>query len=60
MCLTNSALVGAFVGLRRDDLAELRYHDAPELVDVAQADAVRVCRGAELVRVNGDAKQTRP
>jgi hypothetical protein len=39
------------------DLEELRDPDAPELVHVARADAVRVCRVAELVRVNGDAKQ---
>jgi hypothetical protein len=43
-----------------NDLGELRDLDAPELVNVAQADAVRVCRVAELVRVNVDAKQTRP
>ena len=39
---------------------ELRYHAAPELVNLAQAEAVQVCRVAELVRVNVDAKQTRP
>ena len=44
----------------RLDLEELRDLDAPELVHVARADAVRVCRLAELVRVNLDAKQTRP
>jgi hypothetical protein len=42
------------------DLEELRDLDAPELVNLAHADAVRVCRVAELVRVNIDAKQTRP
>jgi hypothetical protein len=41
------------------DLEELHDLDGPELVNVAQADAVRVCRVAELVRVNGDAKQNR-
>ena len=44
----------------RLDLEELRDLDAPELVNVAQADAVRGCRVAELVRVNHNAKQTRP
>jgi hypothetical protein len=43
----------------RLDLEELPDLDAPELVNVAQADAVRVCRVAELVRVNPDAKQKR-
>jgi hypothetical protein len=43
----------------RLDLEELPDLDAPELVNVAQAGAVRVCRVAELVRVNGDAKQNR-
>jgi hypothetical protein len=42
-----------------NDLEELRDLDAPELVHVDQADAVRVCRVAELVHVNGDAKQNR-
>ncbi len=41
----------------RLDLEELSDLDAPELVNVAQADAVRSCRVAELVRVNGDTKQ---
>ena len=39
---------------------ELREFDAPELVHVAQADAVRGCRVVELVRVNADAKQRGP
>ena len=43
----------------RLDLEELPDPDAPELVHVAQADAVRVCRVAELVRVNTNAKQRR-
>jgi hypothetical protein len=43
----------------RLDLEELPDLDAPELVHVAHADAVRVCRVAELVRVNLDAKQIR-
>jgi hypothetical protein len=56
-CLTDSALVKR--GVQRLDLEELPDLDAPELVNVAQADGVRVCRVAELVRVNHDAKQTR-
>jgi uncharacterized protein (UPF0210 family) len=56
-CLTCSALVKR--GVQRLDLEELRDNDAPELVNVAQAEAVRVCRVAELVRVNTDAKQKR-
>jgi hypothetical protein len=43
----------------RLDLEELHDPDAPDLVNVAQADAVRGCDVAELVRVNGDAKQIR-
>ena len=43
----------------RLDLEELPDLDAPELVNVAQADAVRGCRVAELVRVKYDAKQIR-
>ena len=60
-CPTSSALVKR--GVQRLgvvlDMEELRDHDAPELVNVARADAVRVCRVAELVRVNDDAKQNR-
>jgi hypothetical protein len=41
------------------DLEELPSLSAPELVDVARVDAVRVCRVAELVRVDNDAKQIR-
>jgi hypothetical protein len=41
-------------------LGELRDHDAPELVNVARVDPVRVCRVAELLRANHGAKQTRP
>ena len=64
LCLTSSALVGAFASEAcsvgdLDDLEELHDLDAPELVNLAQADAVRSCRVAELVRVNGDAKQKR-
>jgi hypothetical protein len=36
-----------------NDLGELRDLDAPELVNVARVDAVRVCRVAELVRERG-------
>ena len=60
-CLIGSALVGASevsAGII-DDLEELHDLDAPELVNLAQADAVRVCRVAELVRVNVDANQNR-
>jgi hypothetical protein len=42
-----------------EHLEELPDLDAPELVNIAQADTVRGCRVAELVRVNGDAKQNR-
>jgi hypothetical protein len=45
--------------VQRLDLEELRDNDAPELVNVAQAEALRVCRVAEMVRVNTDAKQKR-
>jgi hypothetical protein len=58
-CLTNSALVVASEALAIDDLEELHDPDAPELVNIAQAEAVRVCRVAELVRVNTNAKQIR-
>ena len=44
---------------REPDPDKLRDLDAPELVNLAQADAVWSCRVAELVRVNGDAKQAR-
>jgi hypothetical protein len=56
-----SALVGASESSAGviADLEELPDLDAPELVNVARADAVRVCRVAEPVRVNGDAKQNR-
>jgi hypothetical protein len=60
-CLIGSALVGASeisAGVIAA-LEELPDPDASELVNVAQADAVRVCRVAELVRVNVDAKQIR-
>ena len=40
-------------------MGELRDHDAPELVNFARVDAVRVCRVAELVRVTHEAKQIR-
>ena len=43
----------------RLDMEELRDLDAPELMNVARADAVQGCRVAELVRVNVDAKQIR-
>jgi hypothetical protein len=40
--------------------SELPDHDAPELVDAsARPGAAQVCRVAELVRVNVDAKQIR-
>ena len=53
-------LLGARWRLGALDLEEQPDLDAPELVNLAQADAVRGCGVAELVRVNADAKQTRP
>jgi hypothetical protein len=63
-CLTDSALVGAFASEARavgvvEHLEELGALVAPKLATLARADAVRVCRVAELVRVNINAKQTR-
>ena len=56
-CLTSKALIKR--GVQPLDLEELHDHDAPELVNLTRADAVRSCRVAELVRVNVDAKQNR-
>jgi hypothetical protein len=67
-CLTSSALVKR--GVQRldleagavgvvNDLGELRDLDAPELVNVARVDAVRVCGVAELPHTTTNAKQIR-
>ena len=59
-CLTSSALVGASTWWPEPSTTWRSYAEvAPELVNFAKADAVRVCRVAELVRVNHDAKKIR-